>query len=181
MTRSETLVRLASWFRALCAVVMLLAGAALEAQPTSAAASSAYSETDIKAAFLYNFGSYVQWPKNAAASEPITIAVLNAAGVEEALERLVQGRALQNRPARGRRGAPRAPGAGQACAAPARPRAASALGRRARRRGAAGPRRRRELAAAAARSRRHRPDPDCHRRTGRARGRLDDQLPARRS
>lgn len=100
MTQGESLLRLPPWFRALCTAVLLLLGAALEAQPTSAAATSAESETETKAAFLYNFGSYVQWPRDAAASEPITIAVLNAAGVEEALERLVQGRTLQNRPVR---------------------------------------------------------------------------------
>lgn len=103
MTQGESLLRLPPWFRALCTAVLLLLGAALEAQPTSAAATSAESETETKAAFLYNFGSYVQWPRDAAASEPITIAVLNAAGIEQALERLVQGRTLQNRPVRVRR------------------------------------------------------------------------------
>jgi len=89
--------------RALCAAAILLIGSPLAAQPTTAAASSAYSEAEIKAAFLYNFGSYVQWPREAGAADPITFALLNAPGVEEALERLVQGRTLQNRPVRVRR------------------------------------------------------------------------------
>src|SRR5690606_18117596 len=88
----------------LCAAaIFLLAVPPLAAQPTTAAASSAYSEVEIKAAFLYNFGSYVQWPRDAGAADPITFAVLNAPGVEEALRRLVQGRTLQNRPVRIRR------------------------------------------------------------------------------
>jgi hypothetical protein len=99
--------RLIAWTaRCLCAAALSLAGAApfpLHAQPSTAAASSAYSETDIKAAFLYNFGSYVQWPTEAGPSDPITFAVLNARGVELALTRLVQGRTLQNRPVRVRR------------------------------------------------------------------------------
>src|SRR5690554_1372357 len=103
MTRSVSCARLAPWMRALCAVAILLIGSPLAAQPTTAAASSAYSEAEIKAAFLYNFGSYVQWPREAGAADPITFALLNAPGVEEALERLVQGRTLQNRPVRVRR------------------------------------------------------------------------------
>src|SRR5690606_10652135 len=55
---------------------------------------------DIKAAFLYNFGSYVQWPSDVPAENPITFAVLSAPAIELALERLVDGRTLQNRPVR---------------------------------------------------------------------------------
>lgn len=91
---------------AVCAAaLLLLTGMPTEllAQRPAAAAASAYSETEIKAAFLYNFGSYVQWPTDADADEPITFAVLNAPAIEQALERLVDGRTLQNRPVRVRR------------------------------------------------------------------------------
>src|SRR5690606_13397010 len=100
-TRRGSSTVLRRWLHSLCASTVLLGGAGpatLEAQPATAAASSAYSEVEIKAAFLYNFGSYVQWPWEADASDPITFAVLGAAGVEQALERLVEGRTLQNRP-----------------------------------------------------------------------------------
>ncbi|HEX6995083.1 MAG TPA: YfiR family protein [Gammaproteobacteria bacterium] len=105
-TRRGSSTVLRRWLHSLCASTVLLGGAGpatLEAQPATAAASSAYSEVEIKAAFLYNFGSYVQWPWEADASDPITFAVLGAAGVEQALERLVEGRTLQNRPVRVRR------------------------------------------------------------------------------
>lgn len=94
-----------AWAGAVCAALLLAAAVpfAVEAQPSTAAASSAYSENDIKAAFLYNFGSYVSWPTTRSSTDPITFAVLNAPGIEQALERLVQGRTLQNRPVRVRR------------------------------------------------------------------------------
>lgn len=95
-----------TWVAAICAAGLAFAAAAprpLSAQQPAAAAASAYSENDVKAAFLYNFGSYVQWPTSPDTSEPLTFAVLNAPGIEEALEQLVEGRTLQERPVRVRR------------------------------------------------------------------------------
>lgn len=93
------------WVIAVCAAALAFGAAprALWAQQASAAASSAYSEIEIKAALLYNFGGYVEWPTSKSSSEPITFAVLNAPRIEEALERLVRGRTLQDRPVRVRR------------------------------------------------------------------------------
>ena len=60
---------------------------------------AAYSEDEVKAAFLYHFGTYVEWPAPAnPASDPITIAVLGAAGVVEQLERFLPEREIQGRP-----------------------------------------------------------------------------------
>jgi hypothetical protein len=62
-----------------------------------------YSEDEIKAAFLYNFVSYVQWPVAARSSDTISIAVLGAAAVADALERIVRGGTIQGETLRVRR------------------------------------------------------------------------------
>lgn|GEM_PF-239598 len=101
MTRRGSSIGLKRRLHSLCAATILLIGVSsptLEAQPSTAAATSAYSDVEVKAAFLYNFGGYVQWPQQADETDPITFAVLNDDEVEQALERLVHGRTLQNRP-----------------------------------------------------------------------------------
>ena len=57
-----------------------------------------YSETEVKAAFLYNFGSYVQWPVEDPPTETIRIAVLGAPAIAGELERFVQGRRIRGLP-----------------------------------------------------------------------------------
>jgi hypothetical protein len=67
--------------------------------PHAHAQQQAYSEDEVKAAFLYHFGTYVEWPAPAnAATDPITIAVLGAAGVVDQLERFLPDREIQGRP-----------------------------------------------------------------------------------
>jgi hypothetical protein len=56
-----------------------------------------YDENQVKAAFLYHFGTYVQWP-TAAELEPITIAVLDEPRVVTELAAFVPGRTVQGRP-----------------------------------------------------------------------------------
>jgi len=68
-----------------------------------ARSAAAYSEDEVKAAFLYNFANYVQWPAVRDGDAPITFAVFGAPSVEAALERFVQGRTVQNRPVAVRR------------------------------------------------------------------------------
>jgi hypothetical protein len=67
-------------------------------------ASPVYLESEVKAAFLYHFGAYVQWP-NALRSEdaPITIAVLGAPAVASDLEAFLPGRKIEGRPVQTRR------------------------------------------------------------------------------
>src|ERR1700728_1304378 len=64
-----------------------------------AAAAESYSEDAVKAAFLYRFNGYVDWPSQATADTQFTIAVLDAEGVASELGRLLQNRQIQNRPA----------------------------------------------------------------------------------
>lgn len=51
----------------------------------------------VKAAFLFRFGEYVEWPAPASPA-PLVIAVLRAPVVAGDLRRIAQGRTLQNRP-----------------------------------------------------------------------------------
>ena len=73
----------------------LLASGGLEmrAQP------SASKEYQLKAAFLYNFAQFVQWPEAAfpEASTPISIGVLGDDPFGVALDRVVQGESINNR------------------------------------------------------------------------------------
>ena len=64
-----------------------------------AGAAESYSEDAVKAAFLYRFTGYVEWPAQALADTRFTIAVLNADGVAAELERLLQNRLIQSRAA----------------------------------------------------------------------------------
>jgi hypothetical protein len=59
------------------------------------------SESQIKAAFLYKFGDFVDWPPSAfaRADGPLVIGVLGADEVFEELERVTAGRTIAGRPA----------------------------------------------------------------------------------
>jgi hypothetical protein len=55
-------------------------------------------ESAVKAAFLYNFGTYVEWPEPNAADDPLTIAVLGDDAVFAQLDRFLPGRTIDERP-----------------------------------------------------------------------------------
>jgi len=81
--------------RALAGLLLLAAGLL----PAFAAAQQA-TEASIKAAFLYKFAGYIEWPPNAfvAPDAPLVIGVLGADEVAAELERLLPGRSVNNRP-----------------------------------------------------------------------------------
>jgi len=81
------------------ALTLLAAACAMNLAVRAAGAAESYSEDAVKAAFLYRFTGYVDWPPQAAADPQFTIAVLDDAGVATELERLLQNRQIQNRPA----------------------------------------------------------------------------------
>jgi hypothetical protein len=56
-----------------------------------------YSENEVKAAFLYHFATYVQWPSSVPADGPLTIAVLGAPQVVANLEAFLPGRTVAGR------------------------------------------------------------------------------------
>lgn len=81
-------LRLATW----------LAAAALCGMASAAHAQQA-AEATVKAAFLYKFAGYVEWPDSALAPSdaPFTIGIIGADEVAAELERLVPGRTVMNR------------------------------------------------------------------------------------
>lgn len=82
----------------------LLGALALWASATIAHAQAA-SESTVKAAFLYKFAGYVEWPPAAfpAADTPFVIGVAGADEVATELERLVPGRQVNGRAVQVRR------------------------------------------------------------------------------
>lgn len=58
-----------------------------------------HPEDSVKAAFLYHFAGYVEWPQ-ARANGPIEIGVVGDSGVAEELRRILPGRTIGSRPLR---------------------------------------------------------------------------------
>jgi uncharacterized protein DUF4154 len=58
------------------------------------------SESQVKAAYLYNFAKFVEWPEQAFASPdaPIQLCVLNDPSIGSELSQIVKGRAVANHP-----------------------------------------------------------------------------------
>jgi hypothetical protein len=74
---------------ALLVVLLLLGRDAAAADPTVTAPA-------LKAAFLYNFAKFVEWPADAAAG-PLTLCVIGDPAVADALEATVKGHAIDGR------------------------------------------------------------------------------------
>lgn len=70
-----------------------------------AQAAAPGGETEIKAAFLYKFGDFVEWPPQAFAdaAAPLVVGVLGSDALAGALERLVTQRSVQGHPVTVRR------------------------------------------------------------------------------
>ncbi|MBN1237995.1 MAG: YfiR family protein [Gammaproteobacteria bacterium] len=103
MRASQALTRCRTLVAALAVAGVVAApvpGCGQEGAAAAAARESAYSEEEVKAAFLYNFGSYVQWPVADRPNDTISIAVLAAPEVAAELERFVRGRTIAGRPVR---------------------------------------------------------------------------------
>lgn len=77
-----------------------LAVAALVAAQASAHADAPLKEYDVKAAFLYNFVTFTDWPEAAFAApdSPFVIGVLGVDPFGPNLDRLVEGEKVGNRP-----------------------------------------------------------------------------------
>ena len=88
-----SLARPAAWLAVLAAVVCTAGGGA---QPNAPRAS----ERSIKAAYLYKFAEYVDWPDAPLlpAGQPFTIGVLGAAALADDLQRMTADRTLDDRP-----------------------------------------------------------------------------------
>lgn len=64
-----------------------------------ARAQSAHSEDSVKAAYLYRFTGYVDWPDEAIAGHPFVIDVYGDPGLAAALKRLLPGHPVNKQPA----------------------------------------------------------------------------------
>jgi len=82
------------------ACVLLLAAAAAVAAPRPARADAQADEYRVKAAFLYKFGAYVEWPDRAfaQADSPVLIGVIGADALADELSQIVAGRSVNGRP-----------------------------------------------------------------------------------
>lgn len=78
----------------------LVAAALLLALPALAWGQSQEAAAQIKAAYLYKFGAFVEWPQEAFADAqaPLVIGVLGAEAFAGALEQIVAGRKVHERP-----------------------------------------------------------------------------------
>lgn len=77
-------------------LLMLLAGAS---SPCAAQSNPQATEYQVKAAYLYKFIGYVEWPPRAQAASgaPLTIGVIGADGLVDDLQQAVAGRGIQGR------------------------------------------------------------------------------------
>src|SRR6266513_3815400 len=84
------------------------------ASPRPAQADAQADEYRVKAAFLYKFGSYIEWPSRsfAGTDSPVTIGVMGADALAEELAQIVAGRNVNGRPVRVRKLRPGDPIAG---------------------------------------------------------------------
>lgn len=75
--------------RLVCAWLLLMLSCAALAQPR---------EHEVKAAFLFKFPSFVEWPQGGLREGPMVIGIVGAEDVAAQLEAIVPGRSVQGRP-----------------------------------------------------------------------------------
>lgn len=80
------------WLAAGLVAVVLLTS------PSSVAADQLDVEYQIKAAFLYKFGGYVEWPEGSSSDQDFTIVVMGADLLVRYLSEIVEGRSVAGRP-----------------------------------------------------------------------------------
>ena len=78
------------------------AGAATLVVSSASAQTEAGFEDDVKAAYVFNFTKFVEWPSSAftGQTDPINVCVAGDAAVVRALERIVAGEHVEGRPLR---------------------------------------------------------------------------------
>jgi hypothetical protein len=79
-------------------VVAVWAAALLVAVYATAGAQERVPADSVKAAFIYHFAGYVQWPATLAPGEPLVIGVIGADAIEAELRRIAPARKVQDRP-----------------------------------------------------------------------------------
>jgi hypothetical protein len=91
--------------RALGACALAAVVSVLPVDQSRAQSEAQADEYRVKAAFLYKFGSYVEWPDGvfARADSPVAIGVIGADALAEDLAQVVAGRSVNGRPVSVRR------------------------------------------------------------------------------
>jgi hypothetical protein len=86
------------WLMAACLLFATLIG--FQIVPVHAADSSEVVERTVKAAYLYKFGNFIEWPEQAFSNQnsAFTIGVIGADSFADELEQIVSGRAVNGRP-----------------------------------------------------------------------------------
>jgi hypothetical protein len=67
---------------------------------SSAFSAEAYREEPVKAAFLYRFTGFVEWPPETQGASTFTVAVLGSKSVASELEKILHQQSIKNRPGR---------------------------------------------------------------------------------
>lgn len=96
VNRRATIGRTARLLRACTLSIWVTAGIAT---PCPSQADTQADEYRVKAAFLYKFGSYIEWPGSsfARADSPLAIGVMGADALADELARIVSGRSVNGR------------------------------------------------------------------------------------
>ena len=97
-SRSRRFLRAAARALGACALATLVSSPAVG--PSLAQSEGQASEYRVKAAFLYKFGSYVEWPDRvfARGDSPVAIGVVGADALAEELAQIIVGRNVNGRP-----------------------------------------------------------------------------------
>jgi hypothetical protein len=85
--------------RAVAATAVTLGLLAMSALLSPLFAADAHSEDAVKAAYLYRFAGYVDWPEPGPSNTPFIIDVLGSPGVARELRRLLTGHLINSRAA----------------------------------------------------------------------------------
>jgi hypothetical protein len=78
---------------------LLISSLAMLSVPVRAQNADRYSEDAVKAVFLYRFTGFIDWPPSAQPGSEFRIAILGSDGVADALNRLLAGRLIKDKPA----------------------------------------------------------------------------------
>ena len=104
--RKRTIGQVSQWRGLQAALLWALLATALLGGSWAQAQSPAASEYDVKAAFLFNIAKYVEWPaQSLAPGGTIVIGILGDDPFGGGIDRLVQGRRVNDHPIAVRRGA----------------------------------------------------------------------------
>jgi hypothetical protein len=114
VTAARRLAAFASWRRWMLASACVLGFAMFAPEDVSGQARGAATERGVKAAFLYKFLAYVEWPAGTFArdDQPIVVGLLGADDLQAELADVVRGRTVDERPIEVRRLRPGDPLAG---------------------------------------------------------------------